>query len=58
MQNIPDSPENIAFALLMLIVEDGKMRGADVSTPAHLLDLYALCLVAVNGGRYVSHAYH
>lgn len=54
MQNAPESPEAVAFALLTLIIEKEARMTSNRPESAHLLDLYVLCLAAVCGRRDVS----
>lgn len=52
--NLPDSgsPERVAYDLMTYISRNGhKRQNESVSIKDHVLDLYAECLRATQGGR-------
>lgn len=54
--DIPETPEAIALILLCLIISEIKPGYLSNGPPmGRILDIYAECLLAANGGRSVTH---
>jgi hypothetical protein len=53
MDQHPDSPEACALILLEEILEKDDQTKSNLPPAARMLDLFAECLIAVNGDRLI-----